>query len=236
MDPVLDGTDDRARLRRLDDDLWVVDDPFSVFGLAIGTRMTVIRLTDGGLFLHSPSPLSSELCAELEALGPVKCIVAPNKIHHLYVSDYATAFPDADRYAAPGLEKKRSNLDFHYVLEPAAPAAWSGQIEQVCVQGCDYISEVVFFHPASRTLLLTDMAFNVQHTDSVWTKVWLKLNGAYQKFGPSRMVRALIRDRAAARRSLDEILRWDFDRVIVTHGIVLQRSGKRMVRAAFDWL
>ncbi len=198
--------------------------------------MTVIRLADGNLFLHSPSPLSSELVAELEALGRVKCIVAPNKIHHLFVSDYAIAFPDAERYAAPGLEKKRANLDFHHVLGPTPPEAWAGQLEQVCPQGADYVSEVVFFHPASRTLLVTDLVFNVQHTESTWTKIWLKLNGAYQRFGPSRMFRALIRDRQAARRSLDQILQWDFDRVIVTHGIVLQQSGKRMVRAAYDWL
>ncbi len=236
MSPISDQTDSRARLRQLDDDLWVVDAPFSVLGLSIGTRMTVIRLADGSLFLHSPSQLSSVLCAELEALGPVRYVVAPNKVHHLFVSDYATAFPDAKRFAAPGLEKKRSELDFHFVLGPTAPEAWAGQIEQVLVQGAETISEVVFFHAASRTLLLTDLAFNVQHTDSAWTKIWLKLNGSYQKFGPSRMIRALIRDREAARRSVDEILRWDFDRVIVSHGIVLQQSGKRVVRAAFDWL
>ncbi len=229
-------TDHRAILRQLDNDLWVVDAPFSVAGLAIGTRMTIIRLADGSLFAHSPSQLSSKLCSELEALGPVKHIVAPNKIHHLFVSDFSTAFPDAKRYAAPGLETKRPQLDFHFVLEPSAPAAWAGQIEQVCVQGARYISEVAFFHRASRSLLLTDLAFNIQHTDSVWTKACLKANGAFQRFGPSRMVRALFRDREAARRSLDEILRWDFDRVIVTHGVVLQRGGKRLMRAAFDWL
>jgi hypothetical protein len=232
----MDEANDLAILRQLDGDLWVVDAPLSVAGVDVGTRMTVIRLADGSLFLHSPSRLSSKLTAELEALGPVRHIVAPNKLHHLFVSDYTTAFPDAKRYAAPGLEKKRSDLDFHFVLEPTAPAAWSGQIEQVCVEGADYLSEVVFFHPASRTLLLTDMAFNVQHTDSAWTKFCLKLDGAYQRFGPSRMVRLLIRNREAARSSLDEILRWKFDRVIVAHGIVLQQSGKRVVRAAFDWL
>jgi len=223
-------------LRQLDDALWVIDAPFSVVGLSIGTRMTVIRLADGSLFLHSPCRLTSELKAELEALGPVSCIVAPNKVHHLFVADFAKAFPDARRYAAPGLEKKRPALDFHFVLGPEPPAAWAGQIEQVCFRGADVVNEVVFFHPPSRTLLLTDLAFNMQHTDSTWTRIWLKLNDADRKFGPSRMFRTLIRDRAAARKSVDEILRWDFDRVIVTHGIVLQQSGKRVFRAAFDFL
>jgi hypothetical protein len=231
-----DRVEGRAMLGPRDDDLWVVDAPLSVAGIALGTRMTVIRLADGSLFLHSPSQLSSKLCAELEALGSVEHIVAPNKIHHLFVSDYATAFPDAKRYAAPGLEKKRPQLDFHFVLEPAVPEPWSGQIDQVCFQGANTVNEVVFFHRASRTLLLTDLAFNFQHTNSLWTKFWLKVDGAYRTFGPSRMVRVLIRDREAARRSMDEVLSWDFDRVIVTHGIVLQQSGKRMVRSAFDWL
>lgn len=227
---------DGGALRDLDDGLWVVDAPLSVWGFEIGTRMTVIRLADGGLFLHSPSPLDDALRAELEALGPVRCIVAPSRIHFLFVARYLEAFPDARSFAAPGLPEKRPELRFDAVLGDEPPAEWAGQLEQVFVRGNETVNEVVFFHPPSRTLLLTDLAFNVQHSRNTWTRLFFWLNGAYRSFGPSRMMRALFRDRAAARASLERVLQWDFDRVILAHGIVLQRSGKRMLRKAYGWL
>src|SRR5207253_182649 len=46
------------------------------------TRMAVIRLSGGGLFLWSPIPLTDGLRAEVDALGEVSHIVAPNSLHH----------------------------------------------------------------------------------------------------------------------------------------------------------
>ena len=223
-------------LRELDAGLWVVDAPLSVFGFQIGTRMTLIRLADGGLFVHSPSPLDAHLQAEIEALGPVRCVVAPSKIHFFYVAEHRQAFPQARFFAAPGLPEKRPELAFDEVLGPGPPAEWAGELEQTLFGGVDYVNEVVFFHPATRTLVLTDMAFNVQQADNLWSQLFFRLNDAYRRFGPSRMMRRLIRDRAAARESLQRILRWDFERVIVTHGIVLQHAGKRMLRDAYAFL
>ena len=222
-------------LRHLDDDLWVAEYPLRVAGLAIGTRMTVVRLSGGGLFLHSPTPLDSELRAELDALGPVRWVVAPSKVHHFYVGEYR-AFPEAKLYAAPGLPDKRKDIAFDAVLGPEAPEGWAGEIDQVCVEGAPIFNEVAFFHRASRTLLLTDLAFNFQHVEGRLTELLFRLNGVFKRFGPSRMLKLTMRDKAAIRRSLDRILEWDFERVIVTHGIVLQRSGKRMLRAAYAWL
>jgi hypothetical protein len=225
-----------AALRELDSGLWVLDTPLSVYGVEIGTRTTVIRLEDGGLFIHSPSGLDPALRDELAALGPVRCVVAPNKLHYFWVADYASAFGDARFFAAPGLPEKRPELRFDAVLGSEAPADWAGQIEQVEFRGAPIVNEIAFFHPSTRTLILTDLAFNVQHTHGALASVFFRLNDAYRRFGPSRMMRATMRDRAAARASIEQILRWDFDRVIVAHGVVLQRSGKRLLREAYAWL
>ena len=110
------------RLRRLDDDIWAADHPLKMpGGLIIGTRMTTIRLSDGGLFLHSPVPLDDELRRELGELGPVRCIVAPNKLHYLYVTEHAEAFPEARVYAAPGLAQKRKEIHFDEELTEKVP-------------------------------------------------------------------------------------------------------------------
>lgn len=223
-------------LRELDTDLWVVDRPLSIAGIRIGTRMTVIRLENGDLFLHSPVTIDDETRSALDALGRVRHIVAPNKVHHLFVADAAAAYPEARCYAAPGLPAKRPDLRFDEVLGDAPPAAWAGQIDQVHIGGMPYVEEVVFHHRPTGTVLLTDLAFNLRDGETLLTRLFMRLMGVYGRFGPSRMFRQFIRDRAAARKSLDAVLAWDFERVIVTHGAVVQIRGKRLLRDAYKWM
>ena len=224
------------RMRSLDEDLWVVEAPLAIAGLLhIGTRMTVIRLGDD-LFLHSPVALDDALRTELARHGRVRWVIAPNKVHHFFVGEYAEAFPEARLYAAPGLPEKRTDVTFHALLSDTAPPDWAGRIDQILFRGAGILNEVVFCHRASRTLLLTDLAFNIRHADTLPTRLFFRAMGVYGRFGPSRMVRATIRDKAAARESLDAILAWDFARVTVTHGVVLQGSGRRVLREAYAWL
>lgn len=227
---------DSSPLRKLADDLWVVDRPFAVVGIEIGTRMTVVRLPNGDLWLHSPVPLDDETRAALDALGPVRHLVAPNKVHHLFFADCVSAYPDARRYAAPGLAEKRRDLAFDEVLADDAPEAWRDVIEQQRLLGAPLVEEVVFHHRPSRTLVVTDLAFNVRESAHWLSRLFFKLNGVLGHFGPSRMFRLLIRDREAARRSLDVMLGWDFDRIIVTHGAILQERGRRVLRDAYQWI
>jgi hypothetical protein len=48
----------------------------------------------------------------------------------------------------------------------------------------------------------------------------------------SRPVKAGVKDEAAFRSSLASILEWDFDRVIVGHGDVIEHGGKAKLRTA----
>ena len=173
--------------------------------------------------------------AALDALGPVRAVVAPSLVHHFFVGDYAAAYPSARLYAAPGLEQKRADVTFAAVLDDEPPAAWSGQLEQCVFRGAPIMNEVVFCHPPTRTLLLTDLCFNVVRPFRGRARLFTRLVGA-RGFGPHRIVRLGIRDRAAARASLERILGWDFDRVVVTHGDVLETGGRAALQAAFAWL
>lgn len=216
-------------------DLWVATRPLPLAVGDVGTRMTVVRLGDGALWLHSPVRLDAATRAALDALGPVRAVVAPSKVHHFFVGDYRAAYPAARLYAAPGLADKRRDLAFDGVLDDDSPAAWRGELEQHLFRGTPLMNEVVFFHPASRTLVLTDLCFNVARPMRGRARLFCWLAGA-RGFGPHRLVRLGVRDRAAARRSLQRLLEWDFDRVIVTHGDVLDSGGHEAMRRAFDWL
>lgn len=222
-------------LTALAPDLWVASRPLPLVVGDIGTRMTVIRLRDGSLFLHSPVALDGATREALDALGPVRAVVAPSLVHHFYVGEYGAAYPQATLYAAPGLETKRADVPFAAVLEDEPPAQWADQLEQHVFRGAPIMNEVVFFHPPTRTLLLTDLCFNVVRPFRGRARFFVRLVGA-RGFGPHRIVRFGIRDRLAAQTSLQRILEWDFDRIVVTHGDVLESGGHAAMQAAFSWL
>jgi hypothetical protein len=225
-----------APLRRLAPDLWIAERPQRFYGLEVGTKMTVIRLGDGSLLLHSPVRLAADLRAALDAIGPVRYAVAPNRVHHLYAGKVAEAYPEARLWIGPGLERKRPDLRYVALLDDEAPPEWRGQVDQVFFRGRPYENEVVFFHRASRTLILCDLAFNFGASAPTVTRVLVSLIGSNGRFGPSKIDPMFIRDRDAARQSLEKILAWDFDRVIVAHGDVLERGGHEALRQGYAWL
>jgi hypothetical protein len=198
--------------------------------------MSVARVGDGDLLLHSPVSLDEALRAALARIGRVRWVVGPSLVHHLFLGDYASACPEAELWGAPGLAEKRRDLRFERVLDGAAPPEWAGRVRYRLFEGAPRINEVVFLHEPSRTLLLADLAFNVQPGAKNRAKIFHRLVAADRRFGPHRILRAVIRDRDAARRSLADILAWDFDRVVVTHGDVLERGGPAALRAGFDFL
>jgi hypothetical protein len=217
--------------------LWTASRPLPILVGDVGGRMTVVRLADGALWLHSPVALDAETREALDRLGPVRWVVGPSKVHHLALGEYAAAYPAAELCAAPGLPEKRSDLRFHHVLDGSWKAPWQGELPHFLFEGAPLMNEVVFFHTATRTLLLTDLAFHVQGRARGRARLFHWLVGAAPgRFGPHRLIRAGIRDRAAARRSLERILAWDFDRVVVSHGAVLESGGRARLREAFAFL
>jgi hypothetical protein len=221
-------------LTQLDDDVWATTRPLSFLGLHIGSRTTVIRLPDGGLWVHSPVALNDELRGALDDLGPVRYVVAPNLYHHLHAGDYAAAYPKAELHGAPGLGRKRTDLNLHAELGHA-PAGWADSLQQIFFPGM-LMKETVFFHPASRTLVVCDLLENFESSDHWPTRMYLKVGGIHGRPGVSRLLRPAFRDHKAMRTSLDRVFDWDFDRVVLAHGNVLEHDGPTVLRDSYTWL
>ena len=220
-------------LRELAPDLWVVERPQRFFGLEVGARMTVMRLAGGSLLLHSPVSLDATLRREIDSLGAVRFLVAPNRFHHLYSGEVARAYPEARLWVAAGVERKRPDLEIAGLLEDEAPAEWRNEVDQLYFRGRPFENEVVFLHRASRTLVLCDLAFNFGPGAPLVTRLVMRLLGGYGGFRSTRLDSLLIRDRHAARQSLERILAWDFDRVVIAHGEVLESGGPGALRAGY---
>jgi hypothetical protein len=222
-------------LQPLADDLWVETRRLRFLGVETGTRMTVVRLRDGGLFVHSPVPLEGGTGEEVAALGPVRSVVAPSLFHHLSVAAWMEAHPDAAFYACPGLERKRRDLPWTGVLGDVAEEAWRGEIDQVFFGARSLENEVVFFHRRSRTLICADALFNLARHPSRLTRsvAWLMGN---REPGATFLERLLIRDRAAAREQVDRMLAWEPERIVLAHGELVEAKAADTLRRAYAWL
>lgn len=219
-------------LQDIAEDLWVAGSEMRVSGFLLEIRMTVIRKPEGGLILHSPIEISDALADELDAIGPVADILAPSRMHHTFVFGAERRWPDATLWGAPGLPDKRTDLLFDAILGDDTPAELGGAIETRLFAGCPLASEVVCFHPRSRTLIVTDLVFNIQRSDSALSQAYLRASGAWQTLAQTPLMRAVIRDRAAARHSLEGMFAWDFDRLIMSHGEIVERDAKRELARA----
>lgn len=220
----------------LDEGLWVAEHPLRAQGIEVGRRMTVVRLGDGGLWLHSVARLTPDVREWLDGLGAVRFVVSPSRMHSRWMEDYREAYPEAALIAAPGLPAHRPDLDFDRVLGDALDPAWARELDQIEFPIRGEYREIVFFHRSTRTLILTDLCFNMPAGRGVVTTLTARLLGYYRDLGMSRLVRALIADRAAAREAARRILAWDFDRVIVGHGDIVESGGHAAVERAFGWL
>ena len=213
--------------------LWSIEYPLRSFGIQIRTRMTVIRLGDGSLFLHSPIPLTKQLQGRLEVLGPVRYVVSPNKFHHLFMGDYPRAYPNVRLYASPGLVEKRLDLRFQDILKNFPEPEWKNDLDQTIFSASWLMEEVIFFHRLSRTLILTDFCFHVPAQASLIFKMIGKMAGVYKKFGPAPFLKWTTKDRISVRRSLEKILTWDFDRILIAHGPGIETNGKEIFQKVF---
>jgi Domain of unknown function (DUF4336) len=226
-------------LQLFGDGIWLADGPLAVVtGFRYPTRMALIRLSDGGLFVWSPVALCGPLRAEVDGLGEVECLVAPNALHDLWLEEWRAAYPAARLYAPPGLRGRRKDLAFDADLGDISDPAWSADLDQVIVQGNLITNEVVFFHRASRTAIFTDL---IQRFEPSWFSGWraviarLDLMTAEKPQVP-RKFRLAFTDRRAARTALARILVWPIDNVVMAHAPPVIGGGHAFISRAFAWL
>jgi hypothetical protein len=197
--------------------------------------MTVLRINDGSLVLHSPIPVDEPLARALAELGPVKSIVAPNAFHHVHLTQALARYPEAVLYGPPALAAKRTDLPF-VDLSSRTSSDWSAELTPLLLEGSPKFDEVVFLHAASRTLVVTDYFFNIRECRG-WLTPWvLRVVGAYRKFAQSRSWRWIIQDKARAANSAEQMLAWPFERIVPAHGEVVSERAHEQAERALGWL
>ena len=228
-------------LREVAPDLWVAEAPLRWYGVEVGRRMAAIRLAGGDLLVHSPAPLTDQLRTALAQLGEVRFVVPANIFHgHLYMEQYSQAYPGAKLFAVPGLERRRKDLRFAGTLSSGPEPEWSEDLDQAAFDGARVgrrpLSEVEFLHRQTRTLITGDCCFNIGPDWPLVMRLAAWGPRMRPRVGPDVTFRLAIRDRQAARRSIQRILAWDFDRILPGHGEIVESGGKAALEQGFGWL
>ena len=220
-------------------DLWIVDGPDIVFaGASMHTRMTIVRLSDGGLWVHSPIDLQAAADVMVQLGDDVRVLIAPNKFHHLYIQDWRQAYPNAAVFAEPELQRKVAHLQDAQTLTDSPPEIYAADLDQLVFAGNRLFAEAVFFHRASRTLILTDLMINLP-LDQVnfFAGLFLRFEGVvFPNGGIPRLFRWLTSDRAAARRCYEQIVAWAPQRVTLCHGGIFTEDVDDLLAREFAWL
>jgi hypothetical protein len=229
------------QLHQVAEALWIYEGctvPF--YGFPFPTRMSVISLPGNRLWIHSPEQINEGLKEELSALGHVSYLISPNKLHHLFLDAWLAAYPAARSYAAPGLKIKRPDLRFDDELSNQAEDAWADEIEQILFRGSLFMEEAVFFHKPSRSLILTDLIENFDPESlNRWQRFLARWAGILAPNGKTPLDWRLtfrFHGRTQALTSLERMLDWQPENIILSHGHCIFGNGASFLRESFSWL
>jgi hypothetical protein len=228
-------------LKNLAQNLWVAEQPLKFWGIEVGTRMTLIRLANGELIVISPISVDRQTINQVNELGNVAVIIAPNLYHHLFVAEFKAIYPDAQIWAAPDLELKRPDLPIEKTLTDGS-IGLDDEIEHLFFAGFNFfdlpkissLNEVVFFHRPSQTLILTDTAYHFDRSFPWLTQLSFRVLGGYQKLEPSLLEKLATRERVRVKNSIERVLNWDFLRVIMAHGRIVENDAKSKLKAGYE--
>lgn len=218
--------------------IWILEYPVRYAGIDLFGRMTIIKLNGADLLVHDPCEVGEAVKNEIDAIGNVKYIVVPGSYHHLFVTDFQRQYPNAETFICPGLERKRLDIEFEWILGNKPDHRWNHILTQVVIQGTKYIWEVAFFHRPSKTLLLVDLLENIgdnyKHSVSIYLKFWWKVIFKMwnnPKAAPEYQIGW--GRKSIVKNALNTIIEWNAERVILAHGELIEKDVKNVLTTAW---
>ncbi|RZM73339.1 DUF4336 domain-containing protein [Pseudoalteromonas rubra] len=227
-------------MRQLDDNIWIFDgEAVSFYTMPFTTRMTIVRLACGGLWVHSPIRLTPELREQVDALGPVTYLVAPNHLHHLFMAPWQETYPEAQTFGTQEVKDKCDTLRFDGIIDNDHHYPWDNTLKTLLFTGSPAMEEAIFYHPQSSTLLVTDLIENFD-PDSLNTfqRFVAKGAGVVAPEGqtPLDWRLSFIFHHDTARKHLATMLGWAPKRLVMAHGLIIEKDAVAFLQRAFEWL
>ncbi|AJR06418.1 DUF4336 domain-containing protein [Photobacterium gaetbulicola] len=219
-------------MRQIGDGIWVHEDSMKMLGTKLGLRMTVIRLSDGRLWVHSPTAISPALKQQIDELGSVCFLVAANNHHSKWLQDWIEAYPDAEVYVSAGIPRKVPLSNYH-ILQRGMENEWQDDLEWQTMPSVPLFNETVFFHHRSKSLIVTDLVQNYPENTTHNGLAGAMTKYVFEPIGfkgrcvaPPLKMGFTIKDKPAFYRFIQSVQEWDFDKIIVTHGDIIEDDAQ----------
>ncbi|CAM9829483.1 unnamed protein product [Discosporangium mesarthrocarpum] len=219
--------------------MWLFEQPHEVGAISRSDiRMTVYKLADGSVVVYNPiSPTEETLQTVAELIGQPDHIVIPtNSYEHLIlVRGWAERFPLAMFWGLKGVElegaRKRKDLTPGAFLEEC-----SGELDVAILDGSTVFRECFLLHKPTRSVFAIDSFnhFTDYNIKSPVTKVIMQAMGTFGR--PACSVKFLLWNREGCRETMSQVLSWDFETVLPTHGKCPVPNGKQAIKEAFNFL
>ena len=224
------GTSDEMKWHQIDDDVVVMSFPLKAFGIDFGRNVTLLRLRDGRVVVHSSAPFTDQDLSAIRRLGEPCWLVDASLLHDTFAKAGRAAFPDLP-YLAPNGFTKTSGVTVQSLDNP--PPDWHGELDVLRIEGTR-VNEYVFLHRRSRTLVTADLFFSFPRETRGWARFFSRhIMRLPRLFGISVFYRFLmINDRSAFERSMRELLRWDFANLVVAHRHPIEKTARVAVETA----
>jgi len=224
-------------------DVWIFSKPFARFGfIPVGGRSTAIKLPDGGVWVLASTPLNDETKKKINELGPVKYIIGPDAVHHLYLGEFKKEYPDAKLIAVEEAIKKKESeglvFDGAWGKDPSDTKYGFEDAIQACYFSGYANKDVAFYHAQSKSLIQADLLFNLPPTEQYSTSKPPRTIPFIGNFTPEswihkRFVSSMEVDKESMRRDAKTVANWDFERIIPCHGDVVEKDGNRAWRELY---
>lgn len=221
-------------MEKLAEDIWVHEDELRLAGVTLRLRMTVVRLVTGQLWVHSPTAISDELIRQTSQLGDVGYIVGANNAHHLFLMEWASAFPSAQLIVSSGIPRKLKLKDGYERLDADFKNVWEEDLGWTYLPGFGFFDESMFLHKKSRSLILTDYIQNHEGAKQTFMQRFVLGPLGFRGIclAPPLKLGFLCKDKVGYREALQRVKQWQFERIVVTHGDVIEDDAMTI----FEWL
>ncbi|MGR5063745.1 DUF4336 domain-containing protein [Photobacterium sp. DNB22_13_2] len=219
-------------MRQIGENIWVHEDSMKMMGTKLGLRMTVVRLQDGRLWVHSPTAISSSLQQAINELGPVRFLVAANNHHSRWLQDWIEAYPEAEVYVSAGIPRKVPLSNYH-ILQSGMENVWQDDLEWLTMPSVPLFNETVFYHRRSNSLIVTDLVQNYPENPNNPGFAGAMTKYVFEPIGfkgccvaPPLKMGFTLKDKPAFNRFIQSVQEWDFNQIIVTHGDIIEEDAK----------
>ncbi|KAJ3824226.1 hypothetical protein F5880DRAFT_410011 [Lentinula raphanica] len=229
-------------IREVAKDVWTFSRPFARFGLfPVGGRSTAVKMRTGNLWILASTPLDTETKAKLDELGPVKYIIGADAVHHLFLSEFKKAYPEAKVIAPKAAIERVADKALKFDAWGSDPEDTNYGFEED-VQHCYFSGfankDVAFFHPASKSMIQADLLFNLPPTEQYSKSKSSGRVPLVGNFGPfswfhSKFAASMGEDKEAMKRHAKTVASWDFERIIPCHGDVIEDRAQDAWKAAY---